>query len=973
MALRGIHAVIGGLRRLSRPLFASACVAGLTASTAAAQDPVRPWRDWRTMTVDGYRFHHLAELEGWTRDVASRILAVDSALAANIGWPVPKPMDVVVDDPFAISNGYALPFIDKPVTVWWATPADPRNDIGNYRTWGELLSIHELAHIAHLTRPSRNPLRRALWASLPVNVGPITLTAPRWVYEGYATLIEGRISATGRPNNAWRPAILRQWAIEGRLPTYGQLANWGDFNGGGFAYLGGSAFLEWLTQVEGDSSLTYLWRRMTARRTRDFASAFRGVYGDTPQALYGRHAAELTYDAMKAGAILDGAGLVEGELVQRLTWATGDPAISPNGARVALTLRERDRPGRLVVWKTTPEPEDTAAIRRRIAELTRDPLDVPDRRFYPRVKQAEKTLLARNGRGFQMPRWFSDNRRVLATRWTARSDGTLSPALYIWDTESDDVHQATDAVGVLNADPHPKSQDAVAMQCHAGHCDIVHVDLARGAMRTLLEGTPDRTYYRPRYSPDGAWFAASVNDDGRWKVLIARANGSGVRFLDPGDGANRYDVQWLGSDTVVVVSERGGIPNLEKLAIERPVPITLTRVTGAAMAPELNRGDGSVWFLALHARGLDVRRLPADAPIADSVVRIVSGQVGFAGAGSARLVQLATNAVGPARSYGAGTRHQRWFPGGSATGDGLAAFASIYSGDIIGRLNLVATGSLGERAAPSGGSLRGVWRGTRPHVELGMHGVIHEPSLGPRAQPASVVADASLAHAVVATSVSQVGEWWQVHARAGGASGRLSPRNAPIRARHLGFVDVSFRMQQSRGARGLAEQFDLQADYGHTAAPYHRLRGTFTLNTLGRDLMPLQLQATFGRVLGAPHPYEQFIVGGAAPVVMDTSVRAQRYAMPMFPTGVAAGPSLFAWRAALPGTWTLFYEGASTAANVYSHRQWHRAIGAEMRYAFPGMPVAFLPRAAARGGVAYTLDAPFRRTVRAFFEMRFEP
>src|SRR5688500_18840029 len=353
-------------------------ILAIALTTAAhAQDPVRPWLGWRTLTTPNYRFHYLPEFEQWTRDIAQRVESVDSVVSALVGYAVPKPVQVVVDDPFQASNGYAVPYLDRAVTVWWATPPDPRNDIGNFRVWSDMLAVHEITHLAHLTRPSRNPWRRVLSSLL--NLGPIAMQSPRWLLEGYATVIEGRVTGTGRPNNVWRPALLRQWAIEGRLPTYGQLSGWDDFNGGEFVYLGGSAFLEWLTRREGDSSLVHVWRRLTARRVREFDASFAGVYGDAPALLYGRHVAELTRDAMAARAELVRAGLQEGELIQRLAWATGDPAVSPNGERVAIVLRERDRPSRVVIWKTTPEPEDTAQVRRRLSALARDPSDVPDR------------------------------------------------------------------------------------------------------------------------------------------------------------------------------------------------------------------------------------------------------------------------------------------------------------------------------------------------------------------------------------------------------------------------------------------------------------------------------------------------------------------------------------------------------------------------------------------------------------------
>ena len=93
----------------------------------------------------------------------------------------------------------------------------------------------------------------------------------------------------------------------------------------------------------------------------------------------------------------------------------------------------------------------------------------------------------------------------------------------------------------------------------------------------------------------------------------------------------------------------------------------------------------------------------------------------------------------------------------------------------------------------------------------------------------------------------------------------------------------------------------------------------------------------------------------------------------MYPTAVSIGQSLLAWRASIPGSWTLFYEAASTAPSLTEHARWHRAFGFDAKLAFPLTPVAFLPRVEIRGGAAYTLDEPLRRKVRGFLEMRFDP
>lgn len=964
-----------GSRSSPRPFF-FALIASVLASVARAQDPVRPWLDWRTTTTRSFQFHYPRALESWTRHVAARVEGIDSTITAFVGYSTPKPVHVVVDDPYAIPNGYALPFIDRPVSVWWAMPPDPRSDIGDFQNWGEMLGVHELTHLAHLTRPSRNPWQRQLWESLPANLGPIARKTPRWVYEGYATLVEGRITGTGRPNNVWRPAILRQWAIEGRLPTYGQLSAWDDFAGGDFAYLGGSAYLEWLTRRAGDSSLVHVWRRLSARVVRGFDAAFVGVYGDAPSLLYGRHTAQLTRDAMEARAELERAGLVEGELVQHLAWGTGDPALSANGEKLAVTLRDLDRPSRVVVWSTTPEPEDTAAIRRRIEAQKRDPQDVPDRRFYPRAKRALKTLPALNGRSFGAPRWFSDNRRLLLTRWAPRADGTLRPDLFVWDTETDAVRRVTHGGGIVNADPHPTAEEAIAMRCGGGHCDIARVDVARNTIATVLEGSDERSYYRPRYSPDGSRFAASVADNGRWRIVVADRDGRGVEFADPEDGANRYDAQWLrGSDSLVVVSERGGIANLELLSVPDRRARTLTRVTGAAVAPDVDPRDGSIWFLSMHSRGFDVRRLRRSVAPADSAVAVTSDQFGFAGARAPQPRTLPTRPLAAARSYGTGPRHQRWVPGGFASADGAGAFIAIYSGDIVGRLDAVAVGALGQRGTTQGGALRVAWRYPRPTVELGAHGFIQEPSEGRLAQPMSDSLDVNFAQGLVAVSGERLGDGWRVRARLGGGAGTLDPvRSGASHFRGLGFGDLAMSFVQASGASGLAERVHVHATQGHTRAAYHRAVGSLELATTGRDAFPLELAGTYGLLTGTPHPFELFTVGGVRSPVGDSSLLSQRYAMPMFPTGIARGDRLVAWRVAMPTrTWTLFFEGASAAMSVDAFRTWNRAVGVDMKYNLAPVPVAFAPRVSSRGGAAYLLDAPFRRKVRVFLEMTIEP
>ena len=163
---------------------------------------------------------------------------------------------------------------------------------------------------------------------------------------------------------------------------------------------------------------------------------------------------------------------------------------------------------------------------------------------------------------------------------------------------------------------------------------------------------------------------------------------------------------------------------------------------------------------------------------------------------------------------------------------------------------------------------------------------------------------------------------------------------------------------------------------GQTRTRYRRLRASLEFETTGRDAFPIQFSGTFAHMMagGAPHPFELLTIGGASSPVADSSLFSQRYSMPMFPTGIGVGRSLLAWRVALPtSTWTWFYEGASVTDSLVTFREWNRAVGVDMEYGLPPIPVGFAPRVYARGGVAYTLDQPFRKKLRFFLEMRVEP
>ena len=957
-------------------LMVAALVFAALPEAAAAQFVWRPDADWRTLRTEHFTVVYPREFEAWSRTMAERLESVRTAVGSEVGSLPRKRVTVLVTDPYSVSNGSAWPFLESPSIIVWPTPPDPRSTIGDSRSWPEILAVHEFTHIAHMTWPSRNPLQRLLARLAPLGIGPITRKAPRWVLEGYATYVEGRLTGSGRPHGVWRPAILRQWALEGRLPTYGQLSSWDEYQGGSFAYLAGSAFLEWLGERRGDSTVTQLWRRMSARNDRSFDQAFAGIYGGSPRDLYGRFTVELTGKALEIEKTLQDSSLVEGTLVQRLAWTTGDPAVSRDGKRVAVVLRTKELPARVVIWNTAEEPPDTAAATRRARAAKRDPLDVPDVQFWPRPKRPLATLRAAIGYGYDAPRFFADNRRLLVIRNTVRGDGTMIPDLFVWDTKTHDVSRVTRYAGIESADPAPDGRTAVATRCAAGDCDVVRVTLATGAIEVIAAGSPMRTFYRPRVSPDGRTIATAVSDSGRWR-LVTVDTANVLHFPGPGDGINRYDADFTAEGKLLHVTERGGVPNIAVLDPATGRSRTLTRMLSAAVAPSAG-GGRDIWFLSLHATGVDVRRIALDSA---SDVRPVAIDPRLAPAAQQPVVAADTFArtpLGAARPYGLGTREFRVLAGYSLAADGEDGVLGLASTDKVGRLDWIVQGALGREWRPRGASLATGWRGWPVEVGAELFTMKRDAS---RQKPSGFTTpddDSRLRGATLALRRAHELATGEVVLRAGGSLQQLHVGDVD-RSRALGFASLgaggmrrgetqfaaaSIALHGSRGTSGDASRASVPFTRGIASA-------SLTVGSTSRSsTSAVRIDGSYGAV-GDAAGFERFTVGGSAPSFVDTTTVDQWIPMPVLPFGALRGRRYASYRVSLRGDALSPYFWAGAAGD--SLTRWMRVVGVDASISVPPLPFFRLPASAVTAGVGYSIDEPWRKKTRGYISLRYRP
>jgi Tol biopolymer transport system component len=973
----GSGVLYGRMRR--RPLAALAATVML-GCPLGAQDVIRPAQHWETLRTAHFTVLFPAPTREWATDLAARLEPMRDAVATAVQHVPRHPVTILIDDPFNTANGFALPFIGSPTIVVWPVPPTPESDIANFDHWPPLLATHEFTHIAQLTWPSRNPWQRLLWSVLPEDLGPVARRSPNWVREGYATYVEGALTGRGRPYGAYRAAALRMLAVEGQLPTYGALDGSGRYEGDAMPYLAGSAFLDWLTAANGDSTLPQVWRRMSARRDRTFAEAFAGIYGAGPDELYGRFLADLTGKSLAAAHTLAATGLDTGLTVRRLGWYSGSPTISPNGNLIAATIRSPGHATRIVVWPRLPTQADSqGVVRARQALLARDPEDVPAIQRGPLVPNAVASLTAVHGRAYMEPRFIPGTvPEILLSRLDPRPDRAYRPDLYIWSVTTNRVRQVTHGEGVREADPSPDGRVAAAVRCHDGACDLVLVALSSGRVTTLRVGHPSASYDHPRFAPDGGSLVVAVHHGARWSVERIPF-GRNVLSADTltADSADAYDPTFTPDGRgVVFVSEAGGVPHLTLLDLDSHATRMLTATLGAVSAPDCNPADASVYFLLDHAGGRYLQRVPLADARAVPPPTLPDSLTPAAIPAQPLSPPLAnggpTTPVPEPRPYVPTFGGLRILPGGAIATDGRFGTLLIGSADPVGQLSWTLQGALGDAGTWRGGAGTIVWRGWPVAVEGQLVAVHDDPFRQVAGTFAPREVDADYQAGLVGADLVRAYSAHTDEFRLGFSGGHLATGDGADGARILGYADAGTAVDFTRGELRMGAGLALHGSVGSTQGDaWSRFLAAANFH-VGTRAWGGRGDVAYGEVSPGAPPFERFLVGGVQPPLTDPSLLSQRLAEPALPLGIGYGLAAMRYRLAtdVPGPLLAYFDGLSAGGTL---RSWHRVYGAELRFGAPALGFARLPAVHIVTGAGYSIDAPFRYKLRGYAAVRYDP
>lgn len=597
-----------GKRHMSRFVaFGMICVIEilLIQNTASGQDITKPWS---TIETEHFRVHYQKEYADWAKHLTSRMESIHEMVVEFVRYSPAEKVEIIIADPLSRANGFALSLLGKPRMVLYTTPPESSSSIGTYADWAELLFTHEFVHIAHLSRPSRNPAKKFLGRIFPL--GPVAQNAPKWVVEGYATMLEGILTGRGRPNGTFRPMLVRELAASGQLPPYSGLNGGKEWLGEAYPYLLGSMFTEWLVNREGDQSLIHLWRRMTARKNRSFADSFTGVYGESPDELYGKFKAETIANAMNLKAAMEKEGLNEGTVWIKQYQNLGNPSLSPDGSAMAVLMHKKDAPPRLEIWSTTELAVSEETRKKALQKmLEEDPEDVAAIESAPPERKVLHALKTRNNAPPNGPVFMSDN-QVLFYRFMPDHCGDLHSDLFIWNLETEKVRRVTRLADVHSPGPFDNGNRAMAIRSRFGKTELVEVDLKNGNILSRFAPTLERIYSRPVVSPDNSKLALIVHEDGHWSLRIYDR----ATFEELGSIGNGREVvscpAWNSESTCLYfTSDRSGINNIEVFDLSTGRRTGVSNVFGGAMAPVPDPSGSFIYYRKFWSKGFSIYKL----------------------------------------------------------------------------------------------------------------------------------------------------------------------------------------------------------------------------------------------------------------------------------------------------------------------------------------------------------------------------
>ena len=567
--------------------------------------------DWQTIHTEHFNIHYSVEHAEFAKSTAAELEIVRTKVLEQQNRALDKTVDVVVFDPLNAANGFALPTSNNPVMALFTTPPQSDTVISNSTGWQQLLVLHEYIHLVHLAQPTRNDWQkkmRGVWDLYDLTYS----NTPRWVAEGYATLIESKMTGRGRLFDNYSESILREFAQQGALPTYEQLNGEQGFMGGSMAYLMGSRFLNWLEKNYSEQTLDSVWTRMQGVKTRNFDEAFSGVFGQSAAKLYRRFIAEYTYKAMQ---IEQGEPLLNSELWLELNLYASNPALSKDGSKIAIVERDKKSNTKLIIYST----DDNIKAHEEFTEaqkelLENDSQDIPDTAPSVFKREQKQVLNQINRAGIANPQW-ANSTTLYFNAYSNEESGIYNKVsdIFSYNTETGDIEQLTKLAGIRRFTVSGNGETLYGEQIRNGYSELVKVDLNTESITPLFTKSLKTAYDYPILSHDEAklaYLSTSLNEN--WQLYIQDVRSDLIQTV-PMPNGYQYLSQPSFSKNDESIYFVAGLNSATDIYNYHIASKTLTKLTEGqeAVAHPIGMRDGSLLYMSITAEGPNVKLLPS--------------------------------------------------------------------------------------------------------------------------------------------------------------------------------------------------------------------------------------------------------------------------------------------------------------------------------------------------------------------------
>jgi Tol biopolymer transport system component len=614
----------------------------LLLATVADAASYPPSYRWETITTAHFYVHFHQGEEELARRAAGIAESVHARLAPMMRWTPRGRTHVILTDNVDVSNGSATPFPNNRIEVYVSAPGgDPESPISYYDDWLDLVITHEYTHILHLDQAHGLPgVLRTVFGRTPLSF-PNALS-PLWMTEGLATFVESELTDAGRVKGTFVEMVLRAAAIEANWPTEAQAGGLSpEWPGGSARYFFGSKFMTWLARRYGNDALARYFNEYSGRLIpfRHNATA-EHVFGKELSTLWDEWTAEQRTAYAAEYERLQTAGLTRTTRLTDLGYETQHPVLAPDGARIAYThYGPYERPT-IRVW-------DVAAGH-----------DV--------ATHAVNTTSTLS--------WSPDGKSIAYADLEYVGSFSVLSDLYVWDVGTRRERRITHGSRLKHPAFTPDGRALLAVQNRAGRNAIVEVDLASGALRTLVlpAGTAADATQFSDIDVSGDRFIVAEWNRGRIDVVIYARDGRRLANLTESlPRSTNAAPRFMRNGAVVFSSDVTGISNV--FVAENGSLRRVTNVYGGAFFPASVDGE-TLWFAEYHSHGFDLAR--ASAGSFDVVPR---GAVPALGAVRAAAEAAAAPPPSPYRALSSAL--PRWWS--PVIGDGTFG-VTTSGGDVLG-------------------------------------------------------------------------------------------------------------------------------------------------------------------------------------------------------------------------------------------------------------------------------------------------